>query len=188
MNAGADGTCLGEQVLAVRGVRGNGDVWERAGSEIGWGYRSTDIPPDVVVTEVVFRPGRRDPSACRHRLLEARAARCERQPVGRSAGSVFRNPPGDSAGRLIELAGCKGRRVGGCAVSAKQANWLLAEPGAGETDAVELLLRVQREVFRMSATVLEPEVEFVGVGGVHVARQTGWLREESQGVQVDAEE
>lgn len=178
MNAGAGGTCIGEHVLAVCGVRENGEVWERTGAEIDWGYRCTDIPPDVIITEVVFRSGGHDPSACRRRLAEAREARCRRQPAGRSAGSVFRNPPGDSAGRLIELAGCKGWCVGACVVSEKHANWFLAEQGGTEADVVELLLRVQREVFRKLGVALEPEIEFVGEGAGRVARQAAWLEGE----------
>jgi UDP-N-acetylmuramate--alanine ligase len=188
VNAGADGVCIGEHVLSVRGLGVDGQAWERSGAAVSWGYRCTDIPADVVLTEVVLRRGSDDSGTCRKRLNEAREARCRRQPVGRSAGSVFRNPPGNSAGQLIEMAGCKGLRVGGCQVSEKHANWFLADKGASESDVIELLLRVQREVFRRSVVVLAPEVEFAGDEAGRVVRQTAWLREECQGELIDEKE
>ena len=86
------------------------------------------------------------------------------------------------------MAGCKGLRVGGCQVSEKHANWFLADKGASESDVIELLLRVQREVFRRSVVVLAPEVEFAGDEAGRVVRQTAWLREECQGELIDEKE
>jgi len=76
------------------------------------------------------------------------------------------------------MVGCKGWSAGGCVVSEKHANWFLAEAGASEADVVDLVLRVQRAVFRATRVVLEPEIQFVGFGGVRVGRQTAWLLDE----------
>jgi len=88
--------------------------------------------------------------------------RREHQPGGQNAGSVFRNPPGDSAGRLIEAAGLKGLRVGGAVVSDKHANFFQAEAGATARDVLDLVAEVQRRVAKASGVDLVPELHVVG--------------------------
>src|SRR6185295_2084422 len=90
--------------------------------------------------------------------------RREHQPGGANAGSVFRNPAGDSAGRLIDAAGCKGLRVGGAVVSEKHANFFQAEPGATADDVHRLVQCVKRRVAEHSGVVLEPELRMLGFG------------------------
>jgi UDP-N-acetylmuramate dehydrogenase len=90
--------------------------------------------------------------------------RRQNQPGGtRNAGSVFKNPPGDSAGRLIDQAGLKGVRVGGVAVSERHANFFVADGRASAQDLYDLVALVQRRVREETGTSLEPEVRFVGV-------------------------
>ena len=81
---------------------------------------------------------------------------------GQNAGSLFTTPPGDSAGRLIEAAGCKGARVGGAVVSEKHANFFVAEPGARATDVYELIDLVRRRVYDETGVRLETELHLVG--------------------------
>ena len=89
--------------------------------------------------------------------------RREHQPGGQNAGSVFTNPPGDAAGRLIEAAGCKGLRVGGAVVSEKHANFFVAEPGARGRRRVRADPRwSQRRVDDATGVRLEPELHLVG--------------------------
>ena len=88
--------------------------------------------------------------------------RREHQPGGANAGSVFRNPPGDSAGRIIDAAGLKGLRVGGAVVSPKHANFFQAEPGATADDVYRLMQEVRRRVGETSGITLEPELRLVG--------------------------
>ena len=88
--------------------------------------------------------------------------RREHQPGGQNAGSVFTNPPGDSAGRLIEAAGCKGMRVGGAVVSEKHANFFVAEAGARAADVYALIDRVRRRVLDATGVRLVPELHLVG--------------------------
>ncbi len=88
--------------------------------------------------------------------------RREHQPGGQNAGSVFRNPPGDSAGRLIDAAGLKGLRVGGAVVSEKHANFFQADAGATADDVLDLVAEVQRRVAKASGVELVPELHVVG--------------------------
>ena len=85
------------------------------------------------------------------------------QPTGvRSCGSVFRNPPGDHAGRLIEASGLKGRRVGGAVISGKHANFIVNDAGARAADVEALIRQVAEEVERRQGVRLEPEVRIIG--------------------------
>jgi UDP-N-acetylmuramate dehydrogenase len=105
-----------------------------------------------------------EPAACEARVAEIVRWRREHQPGGANAGSVFRNPPGDSAGRLVDAAGLKGLRVGGAVVSEKHANFIQAEPGATAADVRALVLEVQRRVAGATGVELAPELHFVGFG------------------------
>src|SRR5258708_3334735 len=94
---------------------------------------------------------------------EMRVARRWKQPFsGRSTGSVFKNPPGDYAGRLVEAAGLKGERSGGAMVSREHANFIVNAGGASAADVAALVARVQAEVERQSGVHLEPEMGSVG--------------------------
>ncbi|MGD8683441.1 MAG: UDP-N-acetylenolpyruvoylglucosamine reductase, partial [Chloroflexota bacterium] len=97
------------------------------------------------------------------RLADIRRWRQEHQPIGqKSAGSVFRNPPGDSAGRLIDQLGLKGRRVGGAVVSPMHANFIVNTGDATAADVWELAELVRQTVRRERGIELAYEVEFVG--------------------------
>ena len=88
--------------------------------------------------------------------------RREHPPGGQNAGSVFPNPPGDSAGRLIDAAGCKGLRVGGAVVSEKHANFFVADTGARAADVYDLMELVRRRVHESTGVLLVPELHLVG--------------------------
>ena len=110
------------------------------------------------------QPG--DPDEIRERLDDIRRWRQAHQPLGiPSAGSYFRNPPGDSAGRLIEAAGLKGTRLGGASVSEKHANFLVNDRKGTADDVRRLGERVRAEVATRFGVELEPEVVFVGDWG-----------------------
>jgi len=126
------------------------------------GYRHSNLRPSEVVTAAEFTATADDPAACEARVAEIVRWRREHQPGGQNAGSVFRNPPGDSAGRLIEAAGLKGLRVGGAVVSDKHANFFQAEAGATARDVLDLVAEVQRRVAKTSGVELVPELHVVG--------------------------
>jgi UDP-N-acetylenolpyruvoylglucosamine reductase len=162
MNAGAHAGELA-QVLrwaVVCGPEGR----RRVGLEdLALGYRRSAVRPGEVVAAVGFalRPG--DPEAIAARLAEFRAHRRATQPRGvRTFGSVFTNPPGDSAGRLIDAAGLKGRRVGGAEVSPLHANFIVNRDHATAGDVYTLMRAMQDAVYAQAGVWLAPEVQLVG--------------------------
>ncbi|HKH26376.1 MAG TPA: UDP-N-acetylmuramate dehydrogenase [Acidimicrobiia bacterium] len=131
-------------------------------TELELGYRRSNLQPSEVVTAAEFAVSPDDAAACEARVAEIVRWRREHQPGGQNAGSVFRNPPGDSAGRLIEAAGLKGLRVGGAVVSEKHANFFQAEAGATARDVLDLVAEVQRRVAKATGVELVPELHVVG--------------------------
>ena len=137
--------------------------------DLGLSYRdsrfkhgSPDGPAELVV-EATFRLEPADADTIKRRLDEIRHWRQSHQPLGLpSAGSVFRNPPGDSAGRLIDVAGLKGTRIGGAVVSEKHANFIVNDQKGTATDVRRLAERVQSEVRARHGIDLEFEIQFLG--------------------------
>ena len=168
-NAGAhDGDIAGviasAGVLAGDGTEGSLDV-----ADLGFAYRDSRFkhvaagsPPELVM-DATFRLTPADPAAIAASLDEIRTWRRTHQPLGiPSAGSVFRNPPGDSAGRLIEAAGLKGTRIGGAAVSEKHANFIVNDQRGTAADVRRLAEHVRAVVAERAGVTLEPEIEFAG--------------------------
>jgi UDP-N-acetylmuramate dehydrogenase len=166
MNAGGHGRETREVLRSARVVEllGDGLGVERTVGELALGYRTSAVGPTDVVVGATFGVEADTSEACEARIAEIVRWRREHQPGGANAGSVFRNPVGDSAGRLIDAAGCKGLRVGGAVVSEKHANFFQAEPGAVADDVHRLVQCVQRRVADHSGVVLEPELRMLGFG------------------------
>jgi UDP-N-acetylmuramate dehydrogenase len=123
---------------------------------------AVDGPRDIVL-DATFRLAPADPDTIKARLDEIRRWRQAHQPLGLpSAGSVFRNPDGDSAGRLIDAAGLKGLRIGGAVVSEKHANFIVNDQRGTASDVRRLAERVRREVRERAGVELVLEIEFVG--------------------------
>ncbi|HET7027176.1 MAG TPA: UDP-N-acetylmuramate dehydrogenase [Candidatus Limnocylindrales bacterium] len=123
----------------------------------------TTSSPAELVLSAVFRLAPAEPATIKARLDEIRAWRRAHQPLGiPSAGSVFRNPDGDSAGRLIDAAGLKGFRIGGAAVSEKHANFIVNDRHGSATDVRRVAEHVQAEVERRTGVRLELEIVFSG--------------------------
>jgi UDP-N-acetylmuramate dehydrogenase len=166
MNAGAWGGETWSSVTQVRTIDRFGQLRIRTPADYVVGYRQVQGPPGewFVACELRLAPG--DGAAARARIAELLVARARRQPVGLpSCGSVFRNPAGDHAARLIEGAGLKGRRIGGAEVSAKHANFIINTGGASARDIRALMQLVQDEVERTAGVRLVPEVHQVGGDG-----------------------
>lgn len=127
-------------------------------------YRHTTLARDAVVAQVTLTFERGEPSDARARMQRRLVRRKETQPLQwPNAGSCFRNPPGDRAGRLIEAAGAKGWSCGGAQVSELHANFIVNRDGATAADVASLLARVRRAVHDRFGIELEFEVHFVGV-------------------------
>jgi len=127
-------------------------------------YRHTTLAGDAIVARVTLEFAAAEPAVVREALQRRLVRRKATQPLQfPNAGSCFRNPPGDIAGRLIEAAGAKGWREGGAEVSEMHANFILNRAGATACDVAALLARVRRAVAERFGVELEPEVHFVGV-------------------------
>jgi UDP-N-acetylmuramate dehydrogenase len=166
MNAGGHGAQTDDVIVTARVIDlGEGGTRELSRAELGLGYRCSALTARAVVVGATFSGRGDEPAACAARIDEIVRWRREHQPGGQNAGSVFTNPPGDAAGRLVEASGCKGLRVGGAVVSEKHANFFVAEPGASAADVYALIELVQRRVAEASGVHLEPELRLVGFGG-----------------------
>jgi UDP-N-acetylmuramate dehydrogenase len=163
MNAGSRDQWIGNIVESVTLFVPGVGLERLRGSEISWGYRTTNLPARGIIVECVLRVAASDEVDIR-RSMEASLRRRKRtQPLGLpSAGSVFANPAGDSAGRLIEGVGLKGARVGGAQVSDVHANFIVNTGGATAEDVVALV-RLAREAVKDSNGIeLRPEIRFLG--------------------------
>lgn len=163
MNAGSRDEWIGSIVESVTlFVPGDGLVALR-GPEIDWGYRASGLSARGIVVEAVLRVVEGDGDHIR-RTMEANLRRRKRtQPLSLpSAGSVFVNPEGESAGRLIESAGLKGTSVGGAQVSEVHANFIVNTGGASADDVIALVRLVRDTVKEAHGIELTPEVRFLG--------------------------
>jgi UDP-N-acetylmuramate dehydrogenase len=161
MNAGAHAGELA-QVLRWAVICGP-DGRRRVGPEdLALGYRRSAVAPGEVVAAAGFALRRGDADAIAARLAAFRAHRRATQPQGvRTFGSVFTNPEGDSAGRLLEAAGCKGLREGGARFSPVHANFIEAAPGSTADDVLRLMAEGRRRVEAAGGPRLEPEVRYL---------------------------
>jgi UDP-N-acetylmuramate dehydrogenase len=164
MNAGAHGRSVGEVLEEVDVFRLGKAARERIPAlQLGFSYRSTDLPADAVVVGAGFALTPGDESEIKDKLRAARDWRRANQPLNLpNAGSVFKNPPGDAAGRIIEQVCGKGLRVGGAQISEIHANFIVASAGARADDVYTLIRRIQRRVKEETGVDLEPEVRLVG--------------------------
>jgi UDP-N-acetylmuramate dehydrogenase len=163
MNAGGHGA----DVAAVLVRFGTFDLLtgteeEREPAALALGYRTSSLPDTSVVVWAEFSVHDGDRVAAQQAVSDIVRWRREHQPGGPNAGSVFVNPPGDSAGRLVEEAGLKGLRMGTAQVSPKHANFIQADPGGSADDVRRLVEHVRAEVARHSGVTLHPEVRMVG--------------------------
>ncbi len=163
MNAGTREGWIGQIVeSATLFVPGRGLSLVR-GADVEWGYRSSTLAGSGIIVEGVLRVAEGDPARIRAEMERNLKARKASQPLGLpSAGSVFVNPEGDSAGRLIEAAGCKGMRLGGAAVSTVHANFIVNEGGATAADVAGLIRKIRMTVRDTHGVELKPEIRFLG--------------------------
>jgi UDP-N-acetylmuramate dehydrogenase len=163
-NAGAHGGCIADTLLRVTVLDKAGDRRELPKSELGLVYRSSRFKQErnVVVLGAEFEMTRGDPAELVARMTAFAEQRRRTQPTDPSVGSMFKNPPGDYAGRLIEQAGLKGKRVGNVQISPVHANFFVNHGGASASDVLQLVEIVRERVRVRSGVALELEIEIVG--------------------------
>ncbi len=163
MNAGAFGGEIGSAIVYARGVGLDGRrlVFER--DDLRFSYRKLALDIGVVITSIRFRLSRSSVGKLKRMVDSVQAKRKRKQPLGfPNAGSVFKNPPDEHAGRLIERAGLKGVTIGQAQISPDHANFIVNLGGARAGDVAKLMGLAQEAVWKKSGLWLEPEVRLVG--------------------------
>jgi UDP-N-acetylmuramate dehydrogenase len=163
MNAGAHGHAMADVVQAVDVLTPEGPR-RLDGPALKFTYRASAVQAQPwIVARATLRLRREDPASVRTRLETWLAQRGATQPIGPpSSGCIFRNPPGDHAGRLIDQSGMKGEAVGGARVSSLHANYIINEGGAQAADVVALADKVRQRVAERTGITLEMEVKLLG--------------------------
>ncbi|MFN8472024.1 MAG: UDP-N-acetylmuramate dehydrogenase [Anaerolineae bacterium] len=169
-NAGAHGWSMADSVLSVLVLGPQGDTYDLPGEALGFEYRGSRFkhqPPleREIVLEADLALHHADPAALQQRMAEYTAQRRRSQPTEPSVGSMFKNPPGDYAGRLIDAAGLKGRRLGQAQISPKHANFFVNLGGATAADITGLIHLARSAVREQFGVSLELEIEPLGDWG-----------------------
>tara|TARA_R100000027_G_scaffold67701_2_gene67970 strand:+ start:1533 stop:3752 length:2220 start_codon:yes stop_codon:yes gene_type:complete len=179
MNAGSMGACLAERVVRIDTVDRKGRLQSFGLDELSFGYRSCPQLDGLCIIRAVFRiEGTERPESLREEMRAFSARRRASQPGGPSAGCLFRNPEGESAGRLIDAVGLKGFSVGGVSISEKHANFVQPRSGAAAGDVVQIMRTARKAVGETFGIILEPEVKFLGPNGIRPVFSEGVAQKE----------
>ncbi|MFC1569643.1 UDP-N-acetylmuramate dehydrogenase [bacterium] len=163
LNAGAFNTEITDKLIAVRLLTSNGLLEIRKRNEIEAGYRKTNFPDGSILVEAQFMLQEGNPKEMKVYQENILKRRREKQPLSLpSAGSVFKRPPNDYAGRLIEDAGCKGLRIGDAMVSRKHANFIVNCHFATAQDVLRVIQEVRERVFKQFNITLQLEIHMIG--------------------------
>jgi len=163
MNAGAYGRELVDVLARYRFLTADGELVEKAPDPGEFSYRWSVLGGGRVALGLTLRLAEGDPDTIRTQVADYRRRRGTSQPLSkRNAGCIFKNPPGQSAGRLIDLAGLKGLRVGDAEVSPEHGNFLVNHGAATSAQFAELMATVRARVLAAHGVELEPEVEIWG--------------------------
>ncbi len=163
MNAGGHGAAIVDSIVGARVIDlDTGVISDRSAASLELGYRSSSLTSSDLVIDATFALAVGDVEAGRTELNEIVRWRRANQPGGQNAGSVFANPPGESAGRLIEIAGGKGLRIGTAEVSTKHANFIQVDEGGSADDIRRVMLAVEVLVHEVDGIRLQVETHLVG--------------------------
>ena len=166
MNAGAHGAETRDCLIEARGIDRAGAIRVFANAQMGFSYRHSEAPEDVIFTRAVFQGRRGDPETIRAEMERITREREASQPIReKTGGSTFKNPPGHKAWRLIDAAGCRGLRLGDAEVSTLHCNFLINRGAASAADIEALGEEVRRRVKAESGVDLEWEIKRVGEAG-----------------------
>jgi len=164
MNAGAYGGETKDRLISARGVDRRGNVREFSNADMGFSYRHSGAPDDVIFTEALFQGEAGDPGIIAAEMDKITSSREATQPVkSRTGGSTFKNPPGQKAWKLIDAAGCRGLTLGGAQVSELHCNFLINLGEATAADIEDLGETVRARVKQVSGVELEWEIKRIGV-------------------------
>lgn len=164
-NAGARGHDISQMLILAEILHHEKGQYSLSCEQMGYAYRSSALkrtPGSAVILSAQLRLTRSTPEAVNAKINEFNEKRRSSQPVGASLGSMFKNPTGDYAGRLIEAAGLKGTKIGGVEISPLHANFMLNDGTASAQDYHQLIRLVQRVVEEKFAVKLETEIEIFG--------------------------
>jgi len=163
MNAGAKDGEMKNVVEHVRVMKRDGQILEMNASDCGFEYRKSSFPEGSVILDCAIRLAEGDKEKIHEKMRSNQLARKASQPLDmQSAGSVFKNPAGDFAGRLIEAAGLKGVSIGGAMVSEKHANFIVNLGWAKASDVLAVMETVEKKVLETAGIRLEREIRLAG--------------------------
>ena len=163
MNGGAYGGETKDVLIEARGVDRQGNLRTFTNGEMGFSYRHCGVPDDVIFTVAVFQGRAGAPEDIATEMAAIKKKREASQPRNRTGGSTFKNPPGNSAWKLVDEAGCRGLTIGGAQVSELHSNFLINLGGASAADIETLGETVRERVKAHSGVELEWEIKRIGV-------------------------
>jgi UDP-N-acetylmuramate dehydrogenase len=164
MNAGAHGGEVTDVLIEARGLDRQGNVCIFKHADMGFSYRHSSVPADIIFTQALFQGRAGDPAAILAEMDEITAAREAAQPIKeKTGGSTFKNPEGHKAWQLIDAAGCRGLIVGDAQVSEMHCNFLINRGQATSADIEHLGEDVRRRVKEKSGVELQWEIKRIGV-------------------------
>lgn len=163
INAGAYAFDMGNIVSQVTTYDHRCQLMSKSNDEIGFTYRGTALKKDIIILEARIKLMEGKQEQIKSEMEINFRKRKESQPLGQpSAGCIFKNPDGMAAGKLIDMAGCKGWKVGGAVVSEKHANYIVNNGNASAQDIYSLMQKIRSEVKSTSEVLLEPEINIIG--------------------------
>jgi UDP-N-acetylmuramate dehydrogenase len=163
MNGGAYGGETKDILVEARGVDRQGNLRSYSNGEMGFSYRHCGVPDDVIFTSAVLQGRAGEPEQIAAEMADIKKKREASQPRNRTGGSTFKNPPGQSAWKLVDDAGCRGLTIGGAQVSELHSNFLINLGGASAADIETLGETVRERVKAHSGVELEWEIKRIGV-------------------------
>jgi UDP-N-acetylmuramate dehydrogenase len=163
MNGGAYGGETKDILIEARGVDRQGNIRSFSNAEMGFSYRHCGIADDVIFTSATFQGRAGEPEAIAAEMAAIKDKRAASQPRNRTGGSTFKNPPGHSAWKLVDEAGCRGLKVGQAQVSELHSNFLISLDGASAADIETLGETVRARVKEKSGIELEWEIKRIGI-------------------------
>lgn len=163
MNAGAWGSEVKERIESITVMNEGGRARKISKKDLAFNYRKLHLPEGTIIVEGTFLMERQKKEKIKEEITFYQRKRRETQPLQfPSAGSIFKNPPGASAGKIIEELGLKGKKVGGAEVSMIHGNFIINTGGATASHVLELIHLIQKQAFQEKGITLEPEVRIIG--------------------------